>query len=204
MSTETNTKPPAIQAHQWFRNGDHPNDGEECFPAGSEYAGQKYEGQVVRYFRHPEIDGQSKCAVCGKTMHVHGWIDSGGEGQTVCPGDWIVTDSDGIYTAFSPDALTEVHGFPYPLAAEHRQGDWCLYSVVEDTEVIVARSAKEALAFVRWQTGEEVASEQVEETTWDYEGIDETTGETVTMLSLFEEVKARGIREPFQFWTAYN
>ncbi len=34
------------------------------------------EGKVVRYYRHPNIDGQTVCKHCGNTMHNHGWIDT--------------------------------------------------------------------------------------------------------------------------------
>lgn len=54
------------------------------------------EGQVVRYFRHPGVDGKLVCNDCGRTMHEHGWIDSvntlNPSGCTVCPGDWVLTE----------------------------------------------------------------------------------------------------------------
>ena len=72
--------PVLIEAHQWFKNGDHPEDGD---PAT--------EGQVVRYFRHPDYDGAGAHEPCGYTWHDHGWIDTLEGGHTVCPGDWIIT-----------------------------------------------------------------------------------------------------------------
>lgn len=86
---------------QWFKNGDHPDDysrtheGLEggvarCFTP-EERKAREWEGDVVRYFRHPDVPGETVCS-CGRTMHEHGWIDSGGAGQTVCPGDWVVSD----------------------------------------------------------------------------------------------------------------
>ena len=83
-------KPVVIQAHQWFKNGDHPDDGNETFADG-EYAGEKYEGRVVRYFRRPDVPGTRQCSACGETFHVHGWIDTLEDGHIVCPGDWIIT-----------------------------------------------------------------------------------------------------------------
>ena len=83
-------KPVVIQAHQWFKNGDHPDDGNETFADG-EYAGEKYEGRVVRYFRRPDVPGTRQCSACGETFHVHGWIDTLEGGHIVCPGDWIIT-----------------------------------------------------------------------------------------------------------------
>lgn len=81
---------------QWFKNGDHPDDyaegrvGMEDRPFWQEEAkALGWEGGVVRYFRHPEVDGEAACPTCSKTFHEHGWIDSGGNGQRVCPGDWV-------------------------------------------------------------------------------------------------------------------
>lgn len=99
-------KPVVIQADQWFKNGDHPEDGSEVFPAKNtpgfpstfeanytgEFAGERYEGNVVRYFRRPDVAGESECKHCGLTMHAHGWVDTVQGGHTVCPGDWIITD----------------------------------------------------------------------------------------------------------------
>lgn len=94
-------KPVVIEATPWFQNGDHPDDyvnsvqgfergvvrtfsGEHCREMG-------WEGQVVRYFRRPDVPGSSACRHCGKTMHVHGWINTKEGGHIVCPGDWIIT-----------------------------------------------------------------------------------------------------------------
>lgn len=87
---------------QWFKNGDHPKDysrTHEGFDAGvwrdfppEERKSRGWEGDVVRYFRRPDVPGSTTCESCGKTMHEHGWLDTGDEGQTVCPGDWVVTD----------------------------------------------------------------------------------------------------------------
>lgn len=66
----------------WEKNGDHPNDGNA-----------DREGAVVRYYRVPS--GPDECQVCGALMHDHGWIDCGGEGITVCPGDTVLCDTMG-------------------------------------------------------------------------------------------------------------
>ena len=63
-----------------MRNGDHPDDG-----------GADTEGEVVRYFRHPDKPGDLPCAQCGAKYHDHGWIDTLEGGHNVCPGDWIIT-----------------------------------------------------------------------------------------------------------------
>lgn len=93
-------KPVVIDAHQWFKNGDHPGDGvgEKVFdPFGGEYTRQ--EGRVVRFYRHPDWAGtmvhadmsNTKRPDCQYSMHEHGWIDTLAGGHTVCPSDWIIT-----------------------------------------------------------------------------------------------------------------
>ena len=85
---------------QWFRNGDHPLDYANSSP---EVAGPEHEGQVVKYFRHPYIDGQSICKECGNAMQDHGWLDDTGDGEVVCPGSWIVKRADGYHASLTPD-----------------------------------------------------------------------------------------------------
>lgn len=82
-------KPVVIEATQWFKNGDHPLDASELLT----YGGETFlsEGQVVRRYRHPQVDGERPCEKCGRIMHIHGWIDTLEGGHVVCPGDWIIT-----------------------------------------------------------------------------------------------------------------
>lgn len=84
-----------VRLHQWFANGDHPDDHHQ----------PGREGDVVRYYRHPDIPGSQECAHCHELMHRHGWIDSGGDGRTVCPGDFIFTTTSGHYFPIHADAL---------------------------------------------------------------------------------------------------
>lgn len=95
-------KPVVIEAYQWFKNGDHPDDCREEFrdAEGRPYKG---EGNVVRYYRHPKMDGQKKCGHCENIMHVHGWIDTLEAGHNVCPGDWIITGIKGERYPCKPD-----------------------------------------------------------------------------------------------------
>ena len=81
-----------VDAHRWFKNGDHPKDNQDMFdyPDGCQRPGG--EGKVVRYYRNPEVPGDNLCARCCNPMHIHGWLDNGGPGETVCPGDFIITD----------------------------------------------------------------------------------------------------------------
>ncbi len=91
-------KPIEIEAHQWFKNGDHPNDG----PAENE-------GELVRYFRRPDIDGKSGCSLCGYVFHAHGWIDTLEDGHRVCPGDWIIEGVQGEFYPCKPDIFEETY-----------------------------------------------------------------------------------------------
>jgi hypothetical protein len=92
------------EAVQWNKNGDHPND--EC---KVDQAGRYSEGKIIRYFRNPDpkFAGDVHCKQCGDTYHYHGWIDRGGSGQTVCPGDWIIPDDFDSYYALSNDKFTK-------------------------------------------------------------------------------------------------
>lgn len=106
-------KPVVIEATQWFKNGDHPDDYSEdavgfendeprIFP-GAERKTNGWEGGIVRYFRHPEVSGESACKHCGQTMHVHGWIDTLEGGHIVCPGDFVITGVKGERYPCKPD-----------------------------------------------------------------------------------------------------
>ena len=94
-------KPVVIEAEQWFKNGDHSEDGCEMFDAGKgPFQG---EGHVVRYYRNPDDDGKRRCQHCGNIMHLHGWIDTLEGGHNVCPGDWIIKGIKGEFYPCKPD-----------------------------------------------------------------------------------------------------
>jgi hypothetical protein len=82
-------KPVVIEAHQWFKNGDHPED--KCEMVPSNLVPFLSEGKVVRYFWHPNMTGDTVCVNCSRIFHDHGWIDTLEGGHNVCPGDWIIT-----------------------------------------------------------------------------------------------------------------
>ena len=102
-------KPVVIEATQWFKNGDHPDD--ECVVVQRVPLSDPSdvlepflsEGKVVRFYRHPDFDGMSECRHCGLAMHVHGWIDTLEGGHIVCPGDWIITGVQGEHYPCKPD-----------------------------------------------------------------------------------------------------
>lgn len=105
MAQQFRKKPIVIEATQWFKNGDHPDDGQP-----------NTEGNVVRYFRHPDVDGASvhgsdlaESEGCGFTWHEHGWIDTLEGGHNVCPGDWIITGIAGERYPCKPDIFAETY-----------------------------------------------------------------------------------------------
>ena len=110
---EYRKKPVGVDATQWFKNGDHPQDytldhqglenGEMRTFTAAERKEKGWEGDIVRYFRRPDMPGDRDCRQCGKTMHVHGWIDTKEGGHIVCPGDWIITGVKGEHYPCKPD-----------------------------------------------------------------------------------------------------
>jgi hypothetical protein len=112
-------KPIVIEATQWFKNGDHPADydnnvnglegGQPHTWSGMEARELGWEGQIVRYFRRPDVPGPKACQHCDKTMHVHGWIDTKEGGHIVCPGDWIITGVAGENYPCKPDIFAATY-----------------------------------------------------------------------------------------------
>lgn len=112
-------KPVIIEATQWFKNGDHPNDFDQDKVGyengrlrtwkGSEVKSNGWEGQVVRYFRRPDVNGKRSCDFCDDIMHNHGWIDTPEGGHIVCPGDWIITGVKGERYPCKPDVFSATY-----------------------------------------------------------------------------------------------
>ena len=102
-------KPVVIEATQWHKNGDHPQD--NCLTITSLPHGDSFEGEgsVVRYFRHPGVPGDKPCEQCGKPHHVHGWIDTLEQGHRVCPGDWIITGVKGERYPCKPEIFAATY-----------------------------------------------------------------------------------------------
>jgi hypothetical protein len=103
-------KPVVIEATQWFKNGDHPKD--DCmrpYEDTGKIPDEMREGKIVRYYRHPDVDGTSLCSKCGYIMHVHGWIDTLEDGHNVCPGDWVITGVKGEYYPCKPDIFEKTY-----------------------------------------------------------------------------------------------
>ena len=94
-------KPVVVEATQWFKNGDHPDDG-----------GAAAEGKIVRYYRRPDDSGERSCDKCERTMHDHGWIDTLEGGHIVCPGDFIITGVKGERYPCKPDVFAATYEAP--------------------------------------------------------------------------------------------
>ena len=104
-------KPVVVEASQWHKNGDHPHDNAtEMFDYPNGQRPQVIrEGEVVRYFRHPDVSSEKPCDHCGATMHNHGWIDTLEGGHIVCPGDFIITGVKGERYPCKPDIFAATY-----------------------------------------------------------------------------------------------
>ena len=112
-------KPVVIEATQWFKNGDHPADyvrdvegmidGVQRSISGDYRRERGWEGDIVRYYRHPSVSGESACRHCARTMHVHGWIDTLEGGHIVCPGDFVITGIQGEHYPCKPDIFAATY-----------------------------------------------------------------------------------------------
>jgi hypothetical protein len=126
-------KPVVIEATQWFKSGDHPDDyatytvgmegGKERVFTGTERKSYGWEGDVVRHFNHPSISGSRACEHCTKPMNVHGWIDTKEGGHIVCPGDFIVTTIEGERYPCKPDIFAETYDLVVEAAGGTAQED---------------------------------------------------------------------------------
>lgn len=116
-----------IEATQWFKNGDHPQDDVmRPYEDTGKFPDEPREGKVVRYYRNPNDSGERLCGAvfpggnpvqipgskqvgCGHTMHEHGWIDTLEGGHIVCPGDFIITGVKGERYPCKPDIFAETY-----------------------------------------------------------------------------------------------
>ena len=98
-------KPVVIEAHEWRQNGDHPDDFSDRARPDLSWV----EGMVVRYFRRPDVSGDSLCSECGVRFHDHGWIDTLEDGHRVCPGDFIITGVKGERYPCKPDIFAATY-----------------------------------------------------------------------------------------------
>ncbi len=112
-------KPVVIEACQWLKNGDHPDD--ESKPIDNKEPACLTEGKVVRYYRNPDDSGERACEHCSKQMDCHGWIDTLEGGHIVCPGDWIITGVEGEHYPCKPEIFEQTYEAVEPPIQEREQ-----------------------------------------------------------------------------------
>lgn len=107
---------PVMEANQWYRNGDHPED---------RTINRINTGRIIQ--RHPTFKPHSDsllvCEICSKHMGEHGKVNPAvyngylGTTDEVCPGDYIIThrNKDGRvngYTVYKRQLFEFFYG-PY-------------------------------------------------------------------------------------------
>ena len=103
-------KPVVIEATQWFKNGDHPKDGSKPIMTKNTNPDTFLsEGKIVKYYRHPDTNGETPCLKCGINMHEHGWVDTLEGGHIVCPKDYIITGVQGEIYPCKPDVFEQTY-----------------------------------------------------------------------------------------------
>ena len=86
-------RPVIVEAYQWFKNGDHPED--EVLPTVGPRGKLWYtEGKVVGFYRAIGT-GLEKCQQCQHILNHHGVLNTLEGQMTVCPGSWVITGIEG-------------------------------------------------------------------------------------------------------------
>lgn len=124
-------KPVIVEATQWHKNGDHPQDYAKTIEGLEDGRMRSFsptfqqrndwEGQIVRRYRHPDVSGGALCKHCLiVSMRDHGWIDTLEGGHIVCPGDWIITGVKGENYPCKSDIFEAT----YEPAGDGAEGIW--------------------------------------------------------------------------------
>lgn len=109
-------KPTLIEATQWHKNGDHPKD--QSIPVDSgdpAQQGRLTEGKIVKFFKSLKIPGGRFCPKCGLIMQRHGILDGLNGEETVCPGDYIITDHKGKHYLLPAEEFEKMYELYEPL-----------------------------------------------------------------------------------------
>lgn len=93
-------RPIVIDAIQWFKNGDHPQD--RCETLMINGKPMLDDGEIVRRYYGLYSDHIGQCLECGKAYNDHGRVNTGQDWVKVCPGDWIVSTIDGFHQPLKP------------------------------------------------------------------------------------------------------
>jgi len=75
-----------VEANQWFRMGNDP---------------------AVKPYK-TSYRNNSVCPDCNNRMNLHGWVDGLAGGIMVCPGDFVVTCSEGKYWPYKPETFFDM------------------------------------------------------------------------------------------------
>lgn len=97
-------RPVVIEAFQWFKKGDHPEDNcETIHPNPDNNVHLKSflsENEFIEYYGF----GRNKiCKICNKSLYHHGCIRTLEGKHIVCPGDYIITGIQGEQYPCKPD-----------------------------------------------------------------------------------------------------
>lgn len=96
-----------LQAVQWFKNGDHPDDECVMLPGIPHEASYQSEGKVVRPFS-AGANSDVLCNECKEPIRKHGYIGNPDVvNRIVCPGDWVMSPMKGYYFAFPQKDFAE-------------------------------------------------------------------------------------------------
>ena len=99
-------KPVEVDANQWFKNGDHPEDKSKGFWGGAKKQDWiEPDGKIVMRHGMGFIDGEKLCKHCENKMSIHGWISTLEGGHIVCPADWIIEGVKGEFYPCKPDVF---------------------------------------------------------------------------------------------------
>ena len=105
-------KPVIVNATQWHKNGDHPEDHSVMvYPnknSTTQFEPFLSEGKIVRHCRLPYFN-KIVCTYCKTGIFSHGWIDTLEGGHIVCPGDWIITGVEGEYYPCKSDIFEKTY-----------------------------------------------------------------------------------------------
>lgn len=97
----------SIEAIQWFKEGDHPDDC-SCLVEDPDQPEEKTEGSVVGRVSSANLDEMGNiCTLCGKRFYEHGRLRA--SGVLVFPGDWIITTLSGRYYPLKPDIFEQIY-----------------------------------------------------------------------------------------------